>query len=253
MLRLSLLAVVLLPGIAISEEFPRIYVGNFDDHRDAAAADDTPSPVAISAEEDTTAELNAKLLFQLEEAVSQAKESQAKVQALDAKVAALQEGFQSSAFVDHRNVEDTVAADLSSQLNALTGRVTRLEGRMDKVEEQLLAILTVRKQDGSVTREAVEIDHVQGYGSFEVPSGGVVTHIDGKPVRRAAVSSTTVLRGTTTYLAAPSVGRQVDIYPAASQRLRTTTSGRVINQRGRLFNWSAARSNNAVCVGPDCR
>ena len=85
-------------------------------------------------------------------------------------------------FVVEQNSADTTVFE--RRLSQVEKRMDSAEGRIDSVEKQLKAIITVQKKDGTKADSTVQIDTVAGYGQFEVPVGGYVTHINGIQVRK---------------------------------------------------------------------
>lgn len=145
-------------------------------------------------------------------------------------------GFDMPAFVDNR-IESQFGpytdrlARLESKMANVEGQMMTLTGRVDRVEAQLRAILTVRSENGTTSQSTVEIDHVSGYGDFEVPAGGRVVAINGVPVVRSTMASSpasTVRYMTTEFTAQP---------------VMTTSSPRTVRIFPRLFR----SSSNSTC------
>lgn len=145
-------------------------------------------------------------------------------------------------FVDERMRSDVSQlagrmALLESQVQMINGRITTLDGRVEKVEEQLKALLTVQRADGTQTTAEVEIDHVNGYGDFEVPPGGRVVAINGVPVARSTMATTSNVRYVTPqYAAQPVARRTVRVFPrvfgtqsTGTCRIDPVTGARICN------------------------
>lgn len=105
-----------------------------------------------------------------------------------------------------------------------TARIEALENRLDVVETQLKALVTVRQADGTETTSSVEIDTVEGYGDFEVPVGGRVIAIDGVRIRNHFSVPSAPVANTQTYLAAPVEQQTIRIAPV--QRAVSVFAGR---------------------------
>lgn len=138
---------------------------------------------------------------------------------LDARLTAVESP--GPGFVDQRlqsdmsQIERRLSA-LEGRVEDVDGRVMTLDGRVEKVEEQLKAILTLQKDDGTKTTAEVPIDQMTGYGEHVVPGSYRVTHINGVPVARSTMSTTTtanVRYVTPQFTAQPVAMRTIRIFP----------------------------------------
>lgn len=100
---------------------------------------------------------------------------------------------------------------LELQIDAIERRLSAVENRVTEVEKQLRALITVKTASGVAEHHEVEIDTVAGYGDFEVPKGGRVTHVNGVPVSR--VTGTTYSTSSYTVSAVQPQSRTVRFSP----------------------------------------
>ena len=107
-----------------------------------------------------------------------------------------------------------------------TAAIASLGSRLARVEEQLSALVTVQKADGTQSTEAVEIDTVEGYGDFEVPVGGKVIAIDGVRIRDHYAVASSPIYNTPTYFAAPVEEQKRTVRIAPIRRAASVFAGR---------------------------